>query len=196
MHLVTQGELGGEMTQFAKAPLAEAASRFLGNTGRLLILIGAIVSAFGFITSDMLGSPRTIYAFSRDGILPEIFSRLHPRFHTPYIAIATYAVITYLLAFSSTFEQLVILSNVTLLLLYLLCSLAALLLMKLDVRTDGEPLMFRGAFLVPILSCGVIIWILSHATAKEFGLSAAYLALASVLFLFRRGNTVRAETPD
>ncbi len=188
IQLVAQGVLGGEMTQFAKAPLAEAASRFLGNAGRLLILIGAIVSAFGFITSDMLGSPRTLYAFSRDGILPEVFSRVHPRFRTPYVAIGTYAVFSFALAFSSTFEQLLILSNVTLLLLYLLCGLATLVLMRRNVRGEGEPLMFPGAWFVPIVACGVIIWILSNATRKEFGLSALFLLLASVLYFFRRGT--------
>lgn len=186
IQLVAQGILGPEMTKFSQAPLAEAASRFLGNAGRMLILIGAIVSAFGFITSDMLGSPRTLFALSRDGILPPMLSRLHPNFRTPHIAIVVYAIITYALAFSSTFEQLVILSNVTLLLLYLLCCAAALVLIRRDVRADGEPLRFPGAQLVPIIASGVIIWILSNATAKEFALTGAFLACASVLFLFRR----------
>ena len=186
IQLVTQGVLGGEMKTFAQAPIAEASSRFLGEAGRLLVLIGAMVSAFGFIASDMLGSPRTIYAISRDGILPAFFSRVHPRFRTPYIGIITYAVVTYLLAFSSTFEQLVVLSNVTILFLYLLCCAAALVLMRRDVRTAGEPLRFRGDFIVPIVASAVMIWILSHATAKEFGLTALLLLLASALFFFRR----------
>ncbi|HSH37809.1 MAG TPA: amino acid permease [Chthoniobacterales bacterium] len=186
IQFVTQGVLGADMPQHKEAPLAEAASRFLGTAGVLLISVGAIVSAFGFITSDMLSSPRTLYALSSDGIVPTFFARVHPRFRTPYVAIITYAVITYLLAFSSTFEQLVVLSNVTLLLLYLLGCSSALVLMRRDVRTAGEPLHFPGAVAVPILASVVIIWILSHATAKELGLSAAYLGLASVLYVFRR----------
>ena len=186
IQLVTQGVLGGEMKTFAQAPIAEASSRFLGEAGRLLVLIGAMVSAFGFIASDMLGSPRTIYAISRDGILPPLFARVHPRFHTPYVGIITYAVVTYLLAFSSTFEQLVVLSNVTILLLYLLCCAAALVLIRRDVRTAGEPLSFPGAFAVPIIASAAMVWILSHATAKEFGLTAVLLLLATVLYVMRR----------
>ena len=186
LQLVTQGVLGGEMKDFAQAPIAEASSRFLGDAGRLLVLIGAMVSAFGFIASDMLGSPRTIYAMGRDRILPALFSRVHPRFRTPYVGIITYAVATYLLAFSSTFEQLVVLSNVTILLLYLLCCAAAFVLIRRGVRTAGEPLTFPGALVIPIIASLVMIWILSHATAKEFGLTAIFLALASLLYFFRR----------
>ena len=124
---------------------------FSATAGGLLILVGAIVSAFGFITSDMLSSPRTIFALSSDGIIPQMFARVHPRFRTPYVAIIAYAVITYVLAFSSTFEQLVVLSNVTLLLLYLLGCSSALVLMRRNVRMAGEPLTFPGAFAVPIL---------------------------------------------
>ena len=186
LQVVTQGVLGGGIKDFEQAPIAEAASRFLGEGGRLLVLVGAMVSAFGFITSDMLGSPRTIYAVSRDGILPAMFSRVHPQFHTPHLAIGAYAVITYLLAVSSTFEQLVVLSNVTILLLYLLCCAAALVLMRRGVRTAGEPLSFPGAFGIPILASAVMMWILSHATMKEFALTALMLSLASALFFFRR----------
>jgi amino acid transporter len=188
IQFVAQGVLGPDMPLHKDAPLAEAASRFLGTAGGLLILVGAIISAFGFITSDMLSSPRTIYALSSDGIIPQMFSRVHPRFRTPYVAISAYAIITYVLAFSSTFEQLVVLSNVTLLLLFLLGCSSALVLMHRNVRMAGEPLSFPGSFAVPILACAVIIWILSHATLKELGLSAAYLAVASTLYFFRRKN--------
>ena len=53
-----QGLLGPSMATFASAPLAEAAARVLGAAGRLLMLAGGIVSMFGYVSGDMLGSPR------------------------------------------------------------------------------------------------------------------------------------------
>ena len=84
IQLVAQGILGGELANHPAAPLAEAATRFLGNAGRTLLLVGATISAFGFVTSDILSSPRVIFAFGRDGVLPAWFAHIHPRFRTPF----------------------------------------------------------------------------------------------------------------
>ncbi len=193
IQLVAQGVLGSELAKHADAPLAEAAVRFFGVAGRTLLLAGATVSALGFVTSDILGSPRIIFAFGRDRVLPAWFAHIHPRFHTPDVAIITYAAIAFVLSFSSTFQKLAILANVVTLLLYLLCCLAALELTRRDVRTDGAPFTFPGANLIPILAIGVIIWILAHATAKEFAVTAVCLGVASLLFLVRRLMVTRAE---
>src|SRR5207248_5563301 len=87
IQLVAQGTLGPELANFNDAPLAEAAARFLGNFGRTLLLTGATLSAFGFVTSDILSSPRMIFAFGRDGSLPDWFAHVHPRYRTPDLAI-------------------------------------------------------------------------------------------------------------
>ena len=103
---VAQGLLGPAIADFASAPLAEAASRVLGSGGRLLVIGGAIVSMFGYVAGDMLGSPRSLYALGRDGILPAALARVHPRFHTPHVAIVVYAMLIAALAVSSSFTQL------------------------------------------------------------------------------------------
>jgi len=185
IQFVAQGVLGAELSKHPDAPLAEAAGRFIGRTGRILMLAGATVSAFGFITSDILSSPRMIFAFGRDGVLPNWFAHIHPRFRTPDVAIITYVVTAFALSFSSTFQQLAVLSNIAVLLLYLLCCLATLKLIRRDVRSDGAPFYFPGASFVPVLAIAVIIWILGHATLKEFGINALCLAVASLLFLAR-----------
>jgi APA family basic amino acid/polyamine antiporter len=193
IQLVAQGVLGGDLSKHPNAPLAEAALQFLGNFGRLLMLAGATISAFGFVTSDILSSPRIIFAFGRDGVLPSWFAHIHPRFHTPDVAIVTYAAIAFMLSFSSTFQQLAVLANVAVLLLYLLCCLAALQLTGWDVRGDGPPFIFPGAKLIPVLAVFVIIWILAHASAKEFAVTVVCLGVASLLFLVRRLMVTRAE---
>src|SRR5207237_10517813 len=102
------------------APLAEAAAKFLGNIGRTIRLAGATISAFGFVTSDILSSPRMIFAFGRDGALPKWFAHVHSRYRSPDVAIITYAVLAFGLSVSGTFERLPVLSKVAVLLIYLL----------------------------------------------------------------------------
>ncbi|HTX22981.1 MAG TPA: amino acid permease [Candidatus Aquilonibacter sp.] len=50
------------------------------------IKIGAIAGLSSVILVMMLGQPRIFYTMSKDGLLPPIFSAVHPKFRTPWIA--------------------------------------------------------------------------------------------------------------
>jgi APA family basic amino acid/polyamine antiporter len=186
IQLVAQGTLGGDLANYNDAPLAEAAAKFLGNIGRTVLLAGATISAFGFVTSDILSSPRMIFAFGRDGALPAWFAHVHPRYRSPDVAIVTYAVLAFGLSVTGTFEQLAVLSNVSVLLMYILCCAACWFLVNRDVRADGQPFNFPGMKIVPALAIIAIIWILAHATVREFAVNAIVLAIASILYWLRR----------
>jgi amino acid transporter len=180
-----QGLLGPLMSQFAAAPLAEAAGRVLGGGGRVLVLAGAIVSAFGYVSGDMLGSPRAWYAFGRAGVLPSVMTRIHPVYHTPHVAIVVYACIVATLAISSSFTQLAVLANVAALTLYLMCIAASFELQRRDVRADGTPFSVPAGPLIPIAAAVVILWLLSNATSREFAIEAIVLAAAALLYSIR-----------
>jgi amino acid transporter len=187
IQLVAQGTLGGaRLAENTIAPLAESAGAFLGNFGRVLLLVGATVSSFGYVTSDILSTPRIVFAFGRDGVLPRWFAHVHPRFRSPDVAIIVYAAMAFALSLSSSFEGLAVMANVAALLLYLLCCAAAWQLMRNDVRTDGRPFGFRGAQIFPFIAIALIVWILTHATGKEFTVLGSVLAAGSVLFIASR----------
>lgn len=182
IQLVAQGTLGSTLAEYPKSPLAEAAALFLGPFGRALLLAGATISAFGFVTSDILSSPRMIFAFGRDGSLPKFFAHVHSRYRTPDVAIVVYALAACALSLTSSFEALAVLSNVAVLSMYLLCFAACWLLVSRNVRSDGAPFTFPGAKLVPLLAIAVNLWILSHATMREFTVTGIVLVIASALY--------------
>ncbi|HZR78275.1 MAG TPA: amino acid permease [Chthoniobacterales bacterium] len=186
IQVVGQGTLGAALADYPDAPLAASAAKFLGDFGRTVLLAGATISAFGFVTSDILSSPRMIFAFGRDGAFPEFFAHVHPRYRSPDVAIITYATIAFALSISGTFEQLAVLSNVAVLLMYLLCCAGCWVLVQRDVRSDGEPFTFPGMKIVPALAIIAIFWILAHATLREFTVTAIVLGIASILYFVRR----------
>jgi APA family basic amino acid/polyamine antiporter len=53
---------------------------------RPIIKIGAIAGLSSVILVMMLGQPRIFYAMSKDGLLPPVFSHVHHRFRTPWLA--------------------------------------------------------------------------------------------------------------
>ena len=185
IQLVAQGTLGAELASHPNAPLADAAASFLGPLGRTILLAGATISAFGFVTSDILSSPRMLFAFGRDGALPAWFAHVHQRYRTPDVGIVTYSLAAFALSVSSSFEALAILSNVAVLLMYLMCCTACWFLVRRDLRADGPPFSFPGAQIIPVLAIVAIIWILSHATVREFAVAGVVLVLASILYFLQ-----------
>jgi len=49
------------------------------------IKLGAIAGMTSVMLVMMLGQPRIFYAMSRDGLLPPLFRKVHPKYRTPYI---------------------------------------------------------------------------------------------------------------
>jgi hypothetical protein len=64
---------------------------------------------------------------------------------------------------------------------------------------DAQPFNFPGMKIVPALAIIAIIWILAHATAREFVVTGIVLATASILYLIRvqlRGNRRQMTKTD
>jgi basic amino acid/polyamine antiporter, APA family len=186
IQLVAQGVLGADLANHPSTPLAEAAGKFLGNLGRTILLVGATISAFGFIASDILSSPRMLFAVGRDDILPAWFAHVHRRYHSPDVAIIVYATIAFTLSVSSSFEALAVLSNVAVLLMYLLCCAGVWPLIRRTRRLDKEPLIFPGMQVVPAFATVTILWLFWLTQPwDKFVKIGGILAGASLLYLLR-----------
>lgn len=53
---------------------------------RPIVKIAAIAGLSSVILVMLLGQPRIFYTMSRDGLLPPVFSKVHPKYKTPYIS--------------------------------------------------------------------------------------------------------------
>ena len=54
------------------------------------------------------------------------------------------------------------------------------------MRSDGLPFALPAGPLVPLLAAAVILWMLSHATRREFVVEGVVLAVAALFYLVRR----------
>ena len=81
----------GDWTQLANIndPLPQAMKRVVGeNSGWLHMLLW--LGLFGLVASFhgiIIGYSRQMFALARAGYLPRVLARVHPRFHTPHVAI-------------------------------------------------------------------------------------------------------------
>jgi basic amino acid/polyamine antiporter, APA family len=65
---------------------------------RPIIKIAAIAGLSSVILVMMMGQPRIFYTMSNDGLLPPVFSKVHPRFKTPYVSTIVTGAFAFILA--------------------------------------------------------------------------------------------------
>ena len=186
LQFVAQGVLGPALATSKAAPLADAAGVALGGWARQLLLVGAVISMLGHAGAMTLATPRTLFAFARDGFLPAALARTHAVYRSPVAAILLQCAIVLVLAISSTFERLAILANISTLVLYGTCCLATWQLRRRDVRAGGTPFRVPAPGLVIVLACLVIGWMLLSVTVAEWTAFGIALAVAAGIFLLRR----------
>ena len=181
LQLVTQGILGNDLAGATASPLADAAGASLGGA-RSMLLAGASISMFGYLGGMTLAMPRVVYALARDRFLPSALARIHPDHRSPQAAIVVQAILTLALALTGTFERLAILANVSALALYLGCAVAAW-------KLGQSPI-------VPVLACGVIVWLLTGLTLNEWIGFGVCIAVASLVYLARRSGVIVLSPSD
>ncbi len=95
-----------------------------------IISIGAVITITSVIMVMGLGFTRVVYALSRDGLLFESFSHIHPKFHTPYKATILGGFLLALASGLLPLKDLAELVNVGTLFAYLMVGISVILLRK------------------------------------------------------------------
>ncbi len=185
IQLIAQGILGPSLAH-SKAPLADAMARVSAPL-RTLMLVGAATSMVGWVSSDILGSPRVLFAFARDGLLPRLLGHVEPRSQTPRAAILCYGTLAILLALTGTFVELAVLSTLGTAVLYIAGCAAAWSLARRGVVSAGPPLNFRWLPAMAVTGIASMLMLIALASRAEvLGLLAALGTAAAVYGLQAR----------
>ncbi|GEP50792.1 amino acid permease [Flavobacterium noncentrifugens] len=65
------------------APVAVAIANTPYEWLGIAIILAILIGYTSVILVDLLGQSRVFYSMSKDGLLPQVFSKLHPKFQTP-----------------------------------------------------------------------------------------------------------------
>jgi amino acid transporter len=155
----------------SERPLADAAQRFVGPTGGLLITIAALVTALGTLHALMLTGPRLLFAMAEQQQLPSFLAATHPRFRTPHIAILVTAVLKLLLAVTGTFIYALTLSTIIRLSYFALTCAALPVLRRRDKEeasgSSVPSFQVAGGVVIALISVALCVWLLSNSSGKE-----------------------------
>jgi len=99
-------------------PVVDSARQFLGPIGVVLVMMGTLVSTYGYLSANMLHTPRVTFAMAQQGEFPKLFAAIHPRFHTPYISIVVFAALLIMFSVAGNFRWNAMLSAVARMFMY------------------------------------------------------------------------------
>ncbi|MBI1747486.1 MAG: amino acid permease [Acidobacteria bacterium] len=165
----------------ATAPLATAAQRFLGSMGAAVMTLGAILSTTGTNSATLLVGPRVFYVLARDGRLPAVLARVHPRFRTPYVSIALFAVMAWILAVFGSFAQLAAVSAIARLLYYITTCLSVPILRRKMPQAE-RAFKLLGGPLIPGAAVAISLWLLTGSTAGQVMMGVGALLLGGLIY--------------
>ena len=180
---VALGIRGPLLAQPSVTPLADATAQFAGSAGRTVMIVAATISMLGYMSANVLSTPRALFAFARDGFLPQALALAHARRHTPHVAVIVHCAAIVLLALSGTFEHLAIFSNLSAFVVYTLCAIAVLRMRASNIRLEGRPWIVPGGPLVPLATCLINGW-LCYATATSRDWLGLGIVVGAALLLY------------
>jgi APA family basic amino acid/polyamine antiporter len=171
------GVLGPEALAHSTAPFADAARRFFGDSGALIVAAGGVISCFGALNGWVLIQGQLPAPIAADGLFPKVFGRTGRR-GTPVFALVLGSVLASLLIamnFSrglvSLFTFVIQLSTLSTLVPYVFCSLAgfmrgqrsvagviAFLFSMFAIAGAGPEVVFYG-FLLLLAGLPIFVWV-------------------------------------
>ena len=164
----------------SEKPLADAAKGFMGWWGGTFITLGAVVSIMGTLNVQILSGSRLPYALSLEDQLPKLFSRVHPKFATPWVSILFFSGSVALVAIVWGFMSSLAVSVISRLILYALVCASLIKLRKSQPIEDYFRIPYGNQLaLVGILAT---IWLLSGTQSEEIWDTFLWTGLGLVIF--------------
>ena len=127
---------------------------------RPIVKIAAIAGLSSVILVMLLGQPRIFYSMSKDGLLPPVFSKVHPRYKTPYVSTILTGLVAIVLAGVLPISILGELVSIGTLLAFAIVCVSIIVLRK--TRPDLER-PFRTPFVPWIPALGALICLIQMA---------------------------------
>jgi len=178
-------------------PLTVAMNRHNLGWAAGIVAVGSVAAHTAVLLVFQMGQPRIFFSMARDGLLPPVFSRVHPRWRTPHVTTIITGVVVACFAAFANIEEMVDLTNIGTLFAFALVSAGVIVLRRTN---PTAPRPFRVP-LVPWLplaamaACLLLAAGLPAVTWVRFGL---WLTGGLVLYMLygRRHSRLSRSSPD
>lgn len=165
-------------------PLSDAARHFLGPAGATMMALGALLSAYGYLSATLLHSSRITFAMAQQGDFPAFLAAIHPRHRTPHVSILLYAVLVFVFAALGDFQWNAVLSAVSRLAVYGAMAISVPILRRRG--TADAKFLLPAPYLFAGLALVFSIVLLTRMGRGEFYVVGTTCAIALLNWVFVR----------
>ncbi|MGH9915623.1 MAG: amino acid permease, partial [Pyrinomonadaceae bacterium] len=136
-----------------------------------VVAFGAVIANTAVLLVFQLGQPRIFFSMARDGLLPPVFARIHPRFKTPHVTTILTGVFVGVIAAVASIDEMIDLTNIGTLFAFVLVCIG---IPVMRLKDPGRVRPFRvpfGAWIFPMLgaaSCLFLMYYLPPASWWRF----------------------------
>jgi APA family basic amino acid/polyamine antiporter len=189
--LVAAGAVGTTpYTQLAgnTEPLASILRTLGFPTVGNLVALAAIVALPTVVLMMIYAQTRILFTMSRDGLLPDRLSNLHPRFHTPHVITAITGLFVAVVAGLFSVDEIAELSNTGTLFAFVVVS-ASVMVLRRTQPGRHRPFRCPAVWLVgslAVLGCIYLFVSLPTLTIGRFAIWTAIGAIVYFLYGYRR----------
>jgi len=165
-------------------PLVLVGTLVLGYVGGMIVSFGALTSVSGTSSSFTLGISRLYYAMSSEGMFPKIFSQVHKKYKTPYVALIIQGILAFFLSMYAGITQLISFSVFNMSIMYIFVCLS-LVVLKKEKETK-----FIGQKILPFIGIGICGFLIYYTSIydKIFGTIFVLLGIGVYFFFSRKSN--------
>jgi len=149
--------------------------------GSLLVKIGALGGLTSTMIVMLLGQSRVFFSMSKDGLLPKMFSVVHPKFRTPWISSLTVGLVVATFASLIPLASLGEMTSIGTLMAFIIVSAGVWVLRR---RSPEIPRPFRAPWmpLTPILGIGFALLMMMSLPGVTWLRLVIWLAVGMVIY--------------
>lgn len=182
------------------APVTFALEKVGANWTASIVSFGALFGLTSVLLTSLFGQTRIFYSMSRDGLLPGVFSKIHPNFRSPVLSTIIVGAVASIIAAFLPLSIIIELVNIGTLSAFIFLALSIIILRKQQPDIERK---FKCPLVpvIPVLSiifCVFLIFQLSITTLERFAVSliiglTVYFAYGSRNSRLRNKRTVKKE---
>src|SRR6185295_1229564 len=147
-----------------------------------LVAFGSVIAHTAVLLVFQLGQPRIFFSMARDGLLPKVFYKVHPKYRTPHVSTILTGVFVAVFAAVASIDEMVDLTNIgTLFAFILVC--AGIIVLRVKEPNRARSFRVPGGLIIPVLgivSCIYLIYFLPPTSWLRF---AAWLNFGFVIYV-------------